>query len=150
MKHLLLAVLVAAMGTGCVAPNSARRPTTTVASQPQKPAFLPTPQPVGVNKDHCYLNHPAQPRGLPSFEGLVLHGGIVNESQFYACAPGAALQVQSADEELIGELITYVCDPSKPVTKTAGWTEGTAGAFCAYRDNGIPSYVRRLRIQVVR
>lgn len=146
----MLAAVVAAMCVGCVAPNAANRSIATVAAQPKKPTFLPTPQPVGVNKDHCYLNHPAQPRGLPSFEGLVLHGGIVNGNQFYACASGAALQVQSADEELIGQLITYVCDPAKPVTKTAGWTEGTAGAFCAYRDNGIPQYFRGLRIQVVR
>lgn len=150
MKNLMLVALVAVLSAGCAIAPGAKRSTTTVAAQPQKPVFLPTPQAVGINKEHCYLNHPSVPRGFPSFEGLVLHGGIVNGNQFYGCAPGAALQVQSADEELIGELITYVCDPSKPVTKTAGWTEGTAGAFCAYRDNGIPQYLHRLRIQVVR
>lgn len=150
MKRLMMVALVAAVTTGCVAPNGAKKPATTVTAQPQKPAFLPTPQAVGVNRDHCYLNHPALPRGVPGFEGLVLHGGIVNGNQYYACAPGAALQIQSADEEFMGQLITYVCDPTKPVTKTAGWMEGTAGAFCAYRDNGIPQYFRGLRIQVVR
>lgn len=144
MKHLLLAAVVAAMVTGCVAPNSAKRPTTTVAAQPQKPAYLPLPKAVGANKNQCFVGE------LKGYEGILVYGGANTQGQFYSCVPGATLQIPAADPNFVSAFVPYLCDTNKPVTQTPVWEGTLLRVTCVYHDNGIPQSIQGSRIQVVR
>lgn len=144
MKKLMLAALVASLSTGCaIAPNGANRSTATVAAQPQKPAFLPTPKAVGVNKNQCF----AYPQ--KGYEGLLIAGGRNSQGQFYSCAPGATLQTFPLSPDLVAAIVPYLCDANKPVMQTAVLDGTDLKAMCVFRGNSIPEYVRGVRIQVV-
>ncbi len=144
MKRLMFAVLAAVACSGCVAPNGAHRsPTSAVAAQSQKPAYLPTPKAVAVNKQQCFVGE------LKGYEGMLVYGGANNQGQFYSCGPGATLQIPAADSYFVSSLVPYLCDPAKPVVQTPVWEGTLLRVSCAYRNNGVPSQIQGERIQVV-
>jgi len=145
MKRLMLAALAAVFSAGCVAPNGAKRPTSTAAaSQSKQPAYLPLPKAVGANKNQCFAGE------LKGYEGILVYGGANNQGQFYSCAPGATLQIPAADPYFVSSLVPYLCDATRPVTQTPVWEGTLLRVTCVYRDSGIPQSVQGERLQVVR
>lgn len=144
MKNLLLAVWVAAMSTGCVAPNGANRSAAQAAAQPPTPAYLPTQKGAGVNKNQCFVHT------KPGYEGLLVSGGRNPQGQDYSCGAGATMQIFPQSPDLVAALVPYVCDATRPVTQTAVLGGDEIRATCVFRDNGVPQYVHNVRIQIVR
>ncbi len=145
MTRLTMVVLVAAMSAGCVAPNGAQRlAATTATAQSQKPAFLPLPAAVGVNKNQCFVHTKA------GYEGLLISGGRNAQGQDYSCGAGATMQILPLSPDLVAALVPYVCDATKPVSQTAVLDGTEIRAMCVFRGGDIPQYVRGVRLQVVR
>lgn len=144
MKTLLLAAMAALLSASCaVAPSVANKPTA-VAAQAQKSAYLPTPKGVGVNQHQCFVHT------KPGYEGLLVSGGRNPQGQDYSCGAGATLQILPQSPDLVGALVPYLCDATRPVTQTTVLDGDEIRATCVFRDNGVPQYVHNVRIQIVR
>lgn len=145
MKRLMLAALVATLGAGCaIAPNGVTKTTAMAAAQQPTPSYRPTPKGVGVNKSQCFVH------SKPGYEGLLVSGGRNPQGQDYSCGAGATLQILPQSPDLVGALVPYLCDATRPVTQTTVLDGDEIRATCVFRDNGVPQYVHNVRIQIVR
>lgn len=131
-----------AAGTGTL-PSS--QETSTQASQPITPKSKYDPLPVafGVGPN-CYTG------AVGNFGGMLVYGGRDGQDRYYSCKTGGSIRFAPATNEFNSRLIQYLCDLSKPVIQTPGYS-GSLTVTCTYKGpEGIPAKVNGVPILVVK
>lgn len=124
-------------------------PSTTGAesqSKPQPPSkskYDPLPPAFGVGPN-CYTG------AVGNFGGVLVYGGRDGQDRYYSCKTGGSIRFAPATSGFNSALIPYLCDISKPVIQTPGYS-GSLTITCTYRGpENIPASVQGVPILVVK
>jgi len=118
-------------------------PQATTSARVQKSGYDPLPPAFGVGPN-CYTG------AVGNFGGMLVYGGRDGQDRYYSCKPGAPIRFAPATNEFNSRLIPYLCDISKPVIQTPGYS-GSLTVTCTYKGpDGIPAKVNGVPILVVK
>jgi hypothetical protein len=109
----------------------------------QKSKYDPLPAAFGVGPN-CYTG------AVGNFGGMLVYGGRDAQERYYSCKTGGSIHFAPATSTFNSALIPYLCDISKPVIQTPGYS-GSLTVTCTYKGpEGIPTRVQGVPVLVVK
>jgi hypothetical protein len=126
-----------------VPPRSTETSSQAATSPVQKTKYDPLPAAFGVGPN-CYTG------AVGNFGGMLVYGGRDGQDRYYSCKPGAPIRFASATSGFNSALIPHLCDISKPVIQTPGYS-GSLTVTCTYKGpEGIPTRIQGVPVLVVK